>query len=164
MCHNKLKNSNKKKFFLDKVSRNATIIALQEVHGTLEEMKKLFYRDSQDFHIIYSPSTSRAVGGVVTMIRKSIAPSLAAIQESSPIPGRVQRIVFKNDTGQQNIVYNVHNYGLTKVQAKLIASEMEKDIADAHGDPMNHTMWILGDWNFVAPGEVLLSHARPVQA
>ena len=53
------------------------------------------------------------------MIRKTIAPSLAAIQESSPIPGRVQKIVFKNDTGQQNIVYNVHNYGLTKVQAKL---------------------------------------------
>ena len=79
LCHHKITKANKKQFFLRKAARNTMIIALQEVHGTREEVVKHFRRDARDYHIVSSPSSTRSAGGVVTMIHKSYSQDYAKL-------------------------------------------------------------------------------------
>ena len=114
------------------------------------------------FDISCSPGVDRAMAGVITLIEKKFVGN-GMTEAENLATGRVLRTTALTD-GRETIIYNVHNYGLNAGQVDLITSRIKRDQERARLDPLNISVWVLGDFNFLPPGCFALSVRSPLSA
>ena len=146
---------------LERILRSATAVLLQEVHGTEEEAGLAFFPFAAEWHIVLNLGTDRNTGGTAVFLRKADLKNDCAIQNHNVVKGRVQRTELRADD-ETLILWNVHNEKLTAIQTNKAARMLRQDVIDTDRDPVRHSVWCAGDWNFLAPGESQMSIASPV--
>jgi hypothetical protein len=140
---------------------NATLVALQEVHGSDAEIRAALARFRSHWYIEVSAGPDRATGGVVIMVRTSALRPDATVANCVVVAGRVLRVVIKSESGGTGYFWCVHNFGLNVPNMAIISNMMQKDIRDARTQPMTCSLVVAGDWNFLAPGETQSSLGAP---
>ena len=162
LTHGNLSRRRRKVRVLESLMSRATVVSLQETHGTLQDLRSCLHRLRGEWHVFHSGGVDRTAGGVATLVRKEVAPLLADVSVCARVPGRVLRIRIRRGD-RSCCLWNVHNYGLTPVQAAATAAEIGVDCDRARGNPLSHVSWVVGDWNFHAPGEARRKIARPLE-
>ena len=71
---------------------NATLVALQEVHGSDAEIRAALARFRSHWYIDVSAGPDRATGGVVIMVRRSALWPDATVANCVVVAGRVLRV------------------------------------------------------------------------
>ena len=64
----------------------------------------------------------------------------------------------------RSIILNIHNYELSSANLRDINLQLQRDLHDAHADPLRVHLLVAGDFNFLHPGEQRLSHSSPQRA
>eukprot|EP00959_Pyramimonas_sp_CCMP1952_P295504 6180621-Pyramimonas_sp.AAC.1 len=103
-----------------------SIAALQELHGTKEELKAQLYLKRVDMAVLTSVP-EHAAGGVAFILPEMTQQQLEEgtenerIRDSDIYPGRAQRLAIKarGNQGRSDTMracYNIHNYGFSAAQ------------------------------------------------
>ena len=164
MCHHNPYKRALKLAELRKLAKGASIVCLQEVHGTFEEIVMLLHMESVHYHIFHTMGKDRSTGGNLTLISKSFFIN-AHIHHEELIQGRVQRtcITSKPLSGSESRlwVYNVHNFGLSTSELNRVTHRIASDKRQVSNAPLTNAMVLVWDWNFHAAGESHKSLSRP---
>eukprot|EP00959_Pyramimonas_sp_CCMP1952_P235586 4923573-Pyramimonas_sp.AAC.1 len=139
------------------------IVALQEVHGTMEELKAQLYLRRMDVAILAS-TPEHAAGGVAFIIPEMTQEQVEEgvenerIRHSGITPGRAQRVAIKARGNQDRsdtmlVCYNVHNFGLSSAQVNQLVDIISAEVQIAMARPDHMTALVMGDINYpeVAP-------------
>ena len=153
----------KKLGYLSRLMKIGDIIGLQEVHGTelrfLAEFKDL--RAQEDFHVFSSFSNNSTEAGVVTLLR-SHGTEKSAFSSSAAFQGRALRTVFRSSDGSvASIIWNIHNFGLSTVQAKHLCRLVTVDTDFIAERPLDRSIIVMGDWNCLPVGEARIPMKTP---
>ena len=148
---------------LRSVAKSASVLLLQEVHGSSQEVRRLLHPLAADFHILLSVGKDRNTGGLATLVRKTAAPRFEDISNHIIMAGRVM-ITHISYRGNNSYYWNIHNYGIDAETRTTILSRLSNGIRISKAYPMNHTVWVGGDLNFLAPGDIKYSLLDPGRA
>jgi len=126
---------------------------LQETHGTEESAQRFLERQDKTHFSYASVHSSPNAGGVISMVKKSILPMGARPTFKVLVPGRVlSTVITIGNTFIANL--NVHNFGLTQEEHRLISDYVAGLKRQQSDDPSGKSFVVInGDFNFLAPGE-----------
>ena len=127
------------------------MIALQEVHGGIEEFETMLPHISRDFHVVCSKGPNPATGGVAFLVHKTLTECGDQITMDEFAPGRVVRVQVR---GKKRLLigWSVHNHDLSNQQLNKIEKKMKEDY-DMEHEGCRAVVWIGGDWNFRDEGD-----------
>jgi hypothetical protein len=80
------------------------------------------------------------------MLRKTLFTAPPTEELDDMAPGRVLRSVWA-DSDIDIVVWNVHNYDLSRTQARRVAAAMRLDQRTAINDPTSTLLTTAGDWH-----------------
>ena len=138
---------------------SSAVIALQETHGTLEELLLLLGNIGNSFMIGFAPGADRATAGVATLISHEFVGKGTSDSEII-LPGRVLRSSVSAN-GRETIIYNIHNYGLSAGQVVFATVRIKRDIERARLAPSTVSVWLMGDFNFLCQGNLPICTSSP---
>ena len=139
------------RFITDKL-RSSTVLALQEVHGTYEQMLLAFRELEPWFHVFLSSSGKADTGGVATLVSKKAVPDRHQINAESIIPGRSIMIsIHKNNFRLRHL--NVHNHNLTTAEIKKLETRIDEGVSLSRADPLSECTILHGDLNLSGEDE-----------
>ena len=129
----------------------------------MEEIKLFLAEYKRHWHILINPGPDRGTGAVVILIKKDLFPANAIISTESYAPGRILRTQVHSILAERRfcaIIWNVHNFDLGADQVQNATQALERDV---HTSKTKESTTVLaaGDWNFLAPGEVMHSVVAP---
>ena len=123
-------------------------------------MELYFYHFNKTHHISYCSSDSRDTGGLVTLLAKKDYPTSTVFSSSPIIPGRALRTLIVFDDKQQ-IHYNIHNHNISSTELAFLSHHITNDINYSNLNPLNTSIILAGDFNFLSPGDFALPLSRP---
>ena len=97
LCHRADSRKKLKAAFLLKTMKNATIISIQEAHGSKQEVDKLLFFASRNFHVVHAGGPDRSTGGLVTLVSETFAENIRDLHVRILVPGRVLRVEASKD-------------------------------------------------------------------
>ena len=139
--------------FLDNLARHSHIIHLQETHGAEEHFAVHCHYICKYFYLIASGCDSDNSGGVATLISKNWVTCKRGLQVVKVVPGRVLRTSI-SDGAKTLVTWNVHNFALTGTDQQAVETLLQADVEFALHSPDRFGIFLGGDLNFVADGEV----------
>ena len=122
-------------------------------------MELFFYHFNKTHHISYCPSDSRDTGGLVSLLAKKDFPSSTVFSSFPIIPGRALRTLIMFDDRQQ-IHYNIHNHNISSTELATLFNHINNDINLTNLQPLNVSIILAGDFNFLSPGDFPLPLSR----
>ena len=132
----------------------ADVTALQEVHGESAEMETSLHEQAPQLLLFLNPGANRDQGGTVLLLKKSFIPKAEFCSHHIIVPGRVHAVdVWNEASSARGTFVNVHNYELSDADIAAIAAFVRPHLRTAVDDPMHRHVWMMGDFNFDAPGE-----------
>jgi hypothetical protein len=132
---------------LERLAQRSSIICLQEVHGTKEEMNKAFHLWHKDWDWYISAGTKRRTGGCVTFVRKGTFVNDATISPTAHVPGRALELhVVRNM--ESLAIWNVHNYDIPIDAVTAMVDKILLQKTAAQSQPLERAVFVTGDWNF----------------
>ena len=139
--------------FLKSIVMGSDIIGVQEVHGNDVSMRKII-SNHQNTHIAHpSPHPNAAAGGNLLFVKKNLMGPRTSVHFEDVVPGRVNWVVISKDM-QRIEVFNVHNFDISHAERRRLFDRIEAAKRQAATDPTGRNFVILmGDFNFLAPGE-----------
>ena len=132
---------------LRSVLKATDICLLQETHGSMQELGRIFNCLRNEWSWFLNPGASRSAGGTAVLIRKRAAPGADGCTTEVIIPGRVSRTRWNKDN-KTNVIWNLHNFGLSPAEKQDINRRLDTDRRAAQADPNNNALWVAGDFNF----------------
>ena len=129
-----------------KLLRNLDIFCLQEVRGSWPLVEKYLGPQLEQFWV-HSSFLGGNKGGLLTFVRKALAPDPQNILKTELVSGRVLRTRISGPDGHQTI-YNLHNHGLSLEDIALIQQSVRSDRDSISENPHNESLFLLGDLNF----------------
>ena len=130
--------------------KNADVACLQEVHGTVEEMRFLFLPLVQHGQIFPSQGVNRATGGLTTLIAESFARLGSITSDTSYANGRISRTTFTSPE-RTNIFWNVRNEKVSAEQIRKTTAAVRDDTLHAANAPLAFCVWVVVDWILFTP-------------
>ena len=119
---------------------------MEKIVGRIEHFRKLLL----DYWSFASFGDNKNSGGVVTFVSKRVAPRSDLVMSEELVAGRVLKVTILSphgsDSGRQ-VIYNVHNFGLSNPQVKQVCDKIEVDINEMSPTPLTHSLFLLGDFN-----------------
>ena len=132
------------------------IVALQEVHGDKADMKLLTQRHTQSHTSGLSPHDNPTAGGVITYVKNDLLGINTKRADKPIVDGRVLRSIISKQIGPEKhsiTIFNVHNFGCSDRQVENIKKYVSEARNKAFKAGPNHAVFVLGDFNFLVPGE-----------
>ena len=133
---------------------------LQETHGDDIEIRDLLFHELKAFRVFVSRHPDRSTGGVVTLVRNEFARNFDNHQCTTMVQGRALKVTMSCRSGTV-ILYNIHNYNISRADSSLLADCMITDSEMSVADPLGHSVLVGGDFNFLPLDELPFSVARP---
>jgi hypothetical protein len=128
------------------------LVFLQEVHGDEFDIEVIRHAARQTHTAHYAPGLQRDMGGVLTFSLIAFFDAATNFSSSILVPGRV--LVTSWSKGDSILhAMNVHNYGFTSAQRKVVFDTMKAVKARAAAAPHKILFLLLVDFNFPAWGE-----------
>ena len=107
--------------YLRNLTNHHSVLLLQEVHGSTEEIKMFLAEYKRHWHILLNPGPDRGTGAVVTLIKKALFSADALTSTESYAPGRILRTQVHSVLAGRRysaIVWNVHNFDTTLISER----------------------------------------------
>ena len=117
----------------------------------------------RSFHIFASCCGSAAVGGLLTLVSNRRRRSCACISHSDIARGRVMRLELA-DSEARMVFWNIHNFGLGRLELGQLRTTMGSDLGAARDSPMQFSVVVAGDVNFLASGDTVFRPEAPLGA
>ena len=130
-------------------------VCLQEAHGNSSDFIVALPGLSHEW--LFFENASGDAGHTAILARKSVVGD-AAVEHTIIAASRAQKVAFSN-FGKSTSVWNIHNYGIPSYGT--LARSLQRDINRSMTDPLTCLTYILGDFNFLAPGESITHLATP---
>ena len=143
------------------IARGACFVCLQETHGTIEVANMHLVRVKRDF-LVYPSSMTNAVGGTLTLVSKTRVPSRDCIAHGQNVRGRITRTQVLGNIGAQAI-WNVHNYDILRGDWQPVVARLTDDLARAAANPLNSTVFVVGDINDPADSNLKFPYGAPIR-
>eukprot|EP00959_Pyramimonas_sp_CCMP1952_P200455 4192744-Pyramimonas_sp.AAC.1 len=118
-------------------------MALQEVHATELELDPELFMLHIPLLSFSSFGAQRNIGGVTILIicAQSGVHQRARFWHEQLVPGRIQRLRISGicddlrHVATSSVIYNVHNYGITRQQVQTLRQRVARDVALASTAP-----------------------------
>ena len=130
--------------------KKMSIFCVQEAHGNEALLNKHLRKLTLDYWV-FSSFLRQGLGGVLVFVAKRIAPNRELVSSEILVPGRVMKVTILNALdypSKQQVIYNIHNFGLDRPQLRLICSNVNVDIDASKNDPLAYSVFVVGDFNF----------------
>jgi endonuclease/exonuclease/phosphatase family metal-dependent hydrolase len=135
----------------------ADIIALQEVHGTLEDMTEAF-KSYPGWHFLCSPCSVPGAGGVALLLHRRILQQACAIYHRVHLAGRALQVVLQLPTSTLNMIcMHLEPAASREEQCDLLRRTLNTR------DPDLHLTVLMADLNTCMPGDSR-THLNNLQA
>ena len=147
--------------------KSAHVTSFQEMHGDEHEMQSCLLAFQCSHHLVLNPHAQRGTGGTAVLISFSLVPQDAAmdIVNDVIVPGRIQRTVISRRDGTSTlVVFNIHNYGLSNREIERARDIINSDRAKSIRSPREFFVFVNGDFNFMAEGELPVNRAAETLA
>ena len=148
--------------YLLALSRDASVICLQETHGNENSLNKYLGILRTRFWVHHS-LLPQAAGGVMILVSKKYATTFSSCPHEVFAPGRISKIQVLGEHSQMR-VWNVHNFDISSSELVNFVQALQLDLTWAEGDPLTRSVFLAGDLNFQAAHEVRLPYAAPLNA
>ena len=113
----------------------------------------MFRRTSAVSFIFFcSPCGVRGAGGVLTLLRKAAFPRDATFSSTTLVAGRFLKVVVERNHASMAI-YNLHNNSIKSEDWFAAKTVVSADLARAAGFPLDFSVWLGGDFNFLSKNE-----------
>ena len=129
------------------------LCGLQEVHGSEASFRAYFPLIVAKFFIFSSFIHDKpGTGGVITLFERANFNSGVFIPYEIA-EGRILRTLWTG-ANKSVVTWNVHNFDISLESRKLFFSWLSQDLVHARDRPTTFVVYLLGDFNFIPPGEV----------
>ncbi|CAK0846242.1 unnamed protein product, partial [Prorocentrum cordatum] len=142
LLHHDLRIRQHKMKYLSQFLSKGTILALQEVHATELELQQDLFKLHIPHLAFSSFGAQRNTGGVaiITPCSQSGVHQRAKFWHEELVPGRIERLrisSISHDTcpSVSTVIYNVHNYNISRQQAQSLRQRVARDVALANTAP-----------------------------
>ena len=133
---------------------------MQEVHGTKEEIACSLFMWHKDWDLHVSAGAKRRTAGSVTMVRKGTFVNGTTVTPTIHHPGR---LIELNAAHNEELftIWNVHNFDIPPAIVAAVADKINQQHSEAQAKPLEHCVFVTGDFNFPARGETSQSLLNP---
>ena len=107
---------------------------------------------ARKFHIFADAGVNPATGGIATLVSKDWFPDVRSLRHQVIAIGRISRVELASDE-RRLIFWNVHNHDVPDIAMETVSCSLDADIDDAAANPLAVSVFVAGDFNFLAPGE-----------
>ena len=113
---------------LRSVPKATDICLLQETHGSMQELGRIFNCLQGEWSWFFNPGASRSAGGTAVLIRKRAAPGAAGCTTEVIILGRVSRTLWSKDN-KANVIWNLHNLASARRRSRTSTAASTPTVA-----------------------------------
>lgn len=115
--------------------RELDVLVLQEVHGTLRELRAELAPQERSYQVHMSIGQIGDAGGVAFVVKRKLLGEATEIRMHTLVDGRAA--VLQVSAGDALLeVAGIHNYGLSVSQANFVASDLQGRTRAAQDAPM----------------------------
>jgi endonuclease/exonuclease/phosphatase family metal-dependent hydrolase len=133
--------------YLSEVLNKADIVALQEVHGTMEDMNETF-KCFPGWFVACSPCFAAAAGGVAILLHRRLLAQAVGQVHRVHLEGRALQVLLQLPAGTLNLLCLHLEPATTRdAQCTLLRRTL------ATSDPSVHTTVLMADLNTCMPGD-----------
>ncbi len=137
--------------YLKSVMNQVDIVAMQEVHGTVEAMLETF-KEFPGWIPYCSPCVVPGAGGIAILVRRQLVHQARSILHRPIHPGRALQVLLQLATVTLNLIaLHVDPAAAREAQHDLIRRSL------AAGDPSTHATILMADMNACMPGDTRIN-------
>jgi len=133
------------------------ILCLQEVHGTYHEVVACFASVLPGWKVFFSGflsndgSAAASTGGVLFLVSPDVLSNFE-VSMNVTLHGRIHSLLMISGSKQIRI-HNIHNTMISTREAEEFSAVLKANAQEDLEDPQNKATFVLGDFNYSAPGE-----------